>query len=172
MGARRRLQTSTRARRLSLSTIPVTRAPTSVSCPSRPRPTPRRRCRARTPPSTRYREVGRPAVRERRLRRVRSRSSTWGQVPDDRGSYDASTSPVSRCWQLCSYMTSRQQHHLQRGRGCRRLLRQRPAHLTHNKPAGVCNQVPTWLRGVNTSSPRAPRRLIDSEVTQACGRTG
>lgn len=25
--------------------------------------------------------------------------------------------------------------------------------LTHNKPAGVCNQVPTWLRGVNTSSP-------------------
>jgi hypothetical protein len=25
--------------------------------------------------------------------------------------------------------------------------------LTHNKPADVCNQVPTWLRGVNTSSP-------------------
>ncbi len=26
--------------------------------------------------------------------------------------------------------------------------------LTHNKPAAVCNQVPTWLRGVNTSSPQ------------------
>jgi thiol-disulfide isomerase/thioredoxin len=25
--------------------------------------------------------------------------------------------------------------------------------LTHNKPGDVCNQVPTWLRGVNTSSP-------------------
>jgi hypothetical protein len=24
--------------------------------------------------------------------------------------------------------------------------------LTHNQPAAVCNQVPTWLRGVNTSS--------------------
>ncbi len=26
--------------------------------------------------------------------------------------------------------------------------------LTHNQPAAVCNQVPTWLRGVNTSSPQ------------------
>jgi len=26
--------------------------------------------------------------------------------------------------------------------------------LTNNKPAAVCNQVPTWLRGVNTSSPQ------------------
>lgn len=25
--------------------------------------------------------------------------------------------------------------------------------LTHNEPAAVCNQVPTWLRGVTTSSP-------------------
>jgi Domain of unknown function (DUF929) len=25
--------------------------------------------------------------------------------------------------------------------------------LTHNQPAAVCSQVPTWLRGVNTSSP-------------------
>jgi hypothetical protein len=25
--------------------------------------------------------------------------------------------------------------------------------LTHNQPAAVCNLVPTWLRGVNTSSP-------------------
>jgi hypothetical protein len=68
-------------------------------------------------------------------------------------SYDASAIAGFQMLAAVSYMTSGTNTTSKQAEAVAGYLVSDLCTLTHNKPGDVCNQIPTWLRGVNTSSP-------------------
>jgi hypothetical protein len=68
-------------------------------------------------------------------------------------SYDASSIAGFQMLAAVTYMTSGTNTTSKNAEAVAGYLVSDLCTLTHNKPGAVCNQVPTWLRGVNTKSP-------------------
>jgi hypothetical protein len=68
-------------------------------------------------------------------------------------SYDASSIAGKQMLAAVNYMTSGTNTTSKDAEAVAGYLISDLCTLTHNKPGDVCNQIPTWLRGVTTSSP-------------------